>query len=90
VKRVRWYYRAREDLLAIPSVDDAAGVDAAVQYFARTGVGFVPQMDDELRLPAVAPVPGQEHRRHPLPAPSLRRPFAGRHARVYPLTPSRC
>ena len=50
MKRVRWYYRAREDLLAIPSVDDAAAVDAAVQYFARTGVGFVRQMEDELRL----------------------------------------
>jgi hypothetical protein len=50
VKRVRWYYRAREDLLAIPSVDDAAAVDGAVQYFARTGVGFVRQFEGELRL----------------------------------------
>ena len=55
MKRVLWHRRAEEELLSIPSIDDATAVDAAVQYFARTGVGFVRRVDNddarpELRL----------------------------------------
>lgn len=45
MKRVRWHRRAEEELLSIPSIDDATAVDAAVQYFARTGIGFVRRLD---------------------------------------------
>lgn len=50
MREVWWEEGARRDLLSVPDVNDAAAVDAAVQYFARTGIRFVRQVEDELRL----------------------------------------
>ena len=49
MREVWWEEAARQDLLSLPSIDDAAAVDSAVQYFARTGVGFVRHVEDEIR-----------------------------------------
>ena len=47
MRRVHWDQRARDELLAIPSVDDAVSVDATVQHFARDSVGFVRHIERE-------------------------------------------
>ncbi len=44
---VLWAELAADDLVAIPNIDDAAAVDSAVQYFARTGIGFLRRVEAE-------------------------------------------
>lgn len=42
-----WYPQAVDELLAIPSTQDAAEVDRALQSFAATGRGFLRRIENE-------------------------------------------
>lgn len=52
--RVEWLPRAIEDLLSVPSVQEASRVDRALHLYAQSGVGFVRRVEGpdgaELRL----------------------------------------
>jgi len=53
-RRIEWLPRAIEDLLRVPSIEDAARLDRAIQDYARAGTGFVRRVGGpegtELRL----------------------------------------